>query len=153
MRVLQRLNTVFTCTTFGQIIQDPSYYSSNCVNCIKIKCLKRKNSQQKAQAILRTVLLIRTQWIPFNQTEICSFQDLYSTLIMEQISFPECLTHFNFTTSFFKHLFYYTFFENFVHECCVYISPCTPPQLLPIPDTPQLYALFCSQSFLWATSS
>lgn len=51
--------------------------------------------------LLRTVLLLRTQWFLFIQTEVCSFWDLYSTLVMEQISFPECLTHFNFTTSFF----------------------------------------------------
>lgn len=37
--VPQHLNTVFTCTTFGQIIQDPSCYSLNCIDCIKIKCL------------------------------------------------------------------------------------------------------------------
>lgn len=103
--------------------------------------------------LLRTVLLLRTQWFSFIQTEVCSFWDLYSTLVMEQISFPECRTHFNFTTSFFLTFILLYFFENFVHECCIYISPCTPPQLLPVPDTPQLYALFCSQTFLWATSS
>lgn len=64
-----------------------------------------KKEKQLAKSIgrmflLRTVLLLRTQF-SFIQTEVCSFWDLYSTLVMEQISFPECRTHFNFTTSFF----------------------------------------------------
>lgn len=74
-----------------------------------------KKEKQLAKSIgkmflLRTVLLLRTQWFLFIQTEVCSFWDLYSTLVMELISFPECLTHFNFTTSFFFNIYFIIFF-------------------------------------------